>query len=212
MRVLAYQLLKVRQEHRWRECRNSNGDDKAPRQKHAQSHACSKHWTMGPERAMGDQTSVRPPEEAEGSPAPQRVRARIKIGGKPEPTSQTARCGDQCCLESQHQPNSDSEREAQDPDALVVAATRCQAFGALVRPQSDALRQNLPGGAISSAVEHLPYKEIVTGSIPVSPISKIQSCTGMPRGSHVHIGTPSAGLCGLIVRTSDRAHDAVGHC
>lgn len=26
--------------------------------------------------------------------------------------------------------------------------------------------------AISSAVEHLPYKEIVTGSIPVSPISR----------------------------------------
>ena len=41
-----------------------------------------------------------------------------------------------------------------------------------MRPQADALGQNLPGGAISSAVEHLPYKEIVTGSIPVSPISK----------------------------------------
>ena len=119
---------------------------------------------------MGNQASVGPPEEAQDSPPPQRVRAGIQVGGEPEPTSQTARCGDQCCLESQHQPNSDSEREAQDPDALVVAATRCQAFGALVRPQSDALRQNLPGGAISSAVEHLPYKEIVTGSIPVSPI------------------------------------------
>ena len=53
-----------------------------------------------------------------------------------------------------------------------MAATRCQAFGAVVHPQADALGQNLPGGAISSAVEHLPYKEIVTGSIPVSPISK----------------------------------------
>ena len=51
-----------------------------------------------------------------------------------------------------------------------MAATRCQVFGAVVRPQADALGQNLPGGAISSAVEHLPYKEIVTGSIPVSPI------------------------------------------
>ena len=30
--------------------------------------------------------------------------------------------------------------------------------------------------AISSAVEHLPYKEIVTGSIPVSPTSQID-CT-----------------------------------
>ena len=39
-----------------------------------------------------------------------------------------------------------------------------------MRPQADALGQNLPSGAISSAVEHLPYKEIVTGSIPVSPI------------------------------------------
>ena len=29
--------------------------------------------------------------------------------------------------------------------------------------------------AISSAVEHLPYKEIVTGSIPVSPISRGRS-------------------------------------
>ena len=41
-----------------------------------------------------------------------------------------------------------------------------------MRPQADALGQNLPHRAISSAVEHLPYKEIVTGSIPVSPISK----------------------------------------
>ena len=30
--------------------------------------------------------------------------------------------------------------------------------------------------AISSAVEHLPYKEIVTGSIPVWPISVHQAC------------------------------------
>ena len=43
-----------------------------------------------------------------------------------------------------------------------------------MRPQADALGQNLPHRAISSAVEHLPYKEIVTGSIPVSPISKNQ--------------------------------------
>ena len=46
--------------------------------------------------------------------------------------------------------------------------------GAFVRSQPDALGQNLPNWAISSAVEHLPYKEIVTGSIPVSPISKKQ--------------------------------------
>ena len=52
---------------------------------------------------------------------------------------------------------------------LVVAATRCQTFGVSARPQADALGQNPPDGAISSAVEH-PYKEIVTGSIPVSPI------------------------------------------
>ena len=38
--------------------------------------------------------------------------------------------------------------------------------------QPDALRQNPLHRAISSAVEHLPYKEIVTGSIPVSPISR----------------------------------------
>ena len=36
--------------------------------------------------------------------------------------------------------------------------------------QTAALRQNPLQRAISSAVEHLPYKEIVTGSIPVSPI------------------------------------------
>ena len=47
-----------------------------------------------------------------------------------------------------------------------------------MRPQADALGQNLPGGAISSAVEHLPYKEIVTGSIPVSPISKRSTALG----------------------------------
>ena len=47
-----------------------------------------------------------------------------------------------------------------------------------MRPQADALGQNLPGGAISSAVEHLPYKEIVTGSIPVSPISKRSAALG----------------------------------
>ena len=56
-----------------------------------------------------------------------------------------------------------------------------------MRPQADALGQNLPGGAISSAVEHLPYKEIVTGSIPVSPISppKPFQCKGFsgPKGS-----------------------------
>ena len=46
-----------------------------------------------------------------------------------------------------------------------MAATRCQVCGAVVRPLADALGQNLPSGAISSAVEHLPYKEIVTGSI-----------------------------------------------
>ena len=81
-------------------------------------------------------------------------------------------------MESQHQSNSEPERETQEPDALVMATTCCQAFGALVSPQPDALRQNLLDGAISSAVEHLPYKEIVTGSIPVSPISKSDFCTG----------------------------------
>ena len=126
--------------------------------------------SMGPERAMGDQQAVGPPEKAEGSPPPQRIGAGIEIGGQPQTAGQTAGCGDQGCSPSQHQANSNPEREAQDPDALVMAATRCQVFGAVVRPQADALGQNLPGGAISSAVEHLPYKEIVTGSIPVSPI------------------------------------------
>ena len=119
---------------------------------------------------MGDEVAIGPPEEAEGAPAPQRIGAGIKIGGQPQSSCQTAGCGDQGCSPSQHQANSDAERETQDPDALIVAATRCQVFGAVVRPQADALGQNLPHGAISSAVEHLPYKEIVTGSIPVSPI------------------------------------------
>ena len=125
---------------------------------------------MGPERAMGDEEAIGPPEEAEGAPPPQRIGAGIKIGGQPQSSGQAAGCGDQRCSPSQHQADDDPEREAQDPDALVVAATRCQAFGAFVRPQPDALGQNLPHRAISSAVEHLPYKEIVTGSIPVSPI------------------------------------------
>ena len=129
---------------------------------------------MGPERAMGDEEAIGPPEEAEGAPPPQRIGACIKIGGQPQSPGQTAGCGDQPCSPSQHQSNGNPEREAQDPDALVVAATSCQAFGAFVRSQPDALGQNWPNWAISSAVEHLPYKEIVTGSIPVSPISKKQ--------------------------------------
>ena len=60
-----------------------------------------------------------------------------------------------------------------------MAATRCQVFGAVVRPQADALGQNLPRGAISSAVEHLPYKEIFTGAIPASPISKSKPQQGV---------------------------------
>ena len=119
---------------------------------------------------MGNQQAVGPPEKAEGSPAPQRIGAGIQVWGQPKTASQAAGGGDQGCNPSQHQANSDAERETQDPDALIVAATRCQVFGAVVRPQADALRQNLHDGAISSAVEHLPYKEIVTGSIPVSPI------------------------------------------
>ena len=123
---------------------------------------------------MGDEEAIGPPEEAEGAPPPQRIGTGIKIRGQPQSPGQTAGCGDQRCRPSQHQSNGNPEREAQDPDALVVAATRCQVLGAFVRPQADALGQNLPHRAISSAVEHLPYKEIVTGSIPVSPISKNQ--------------------------------------
>ena len=133
---------------------------------------------MGPERAMGNQEAVGPPEKAEGSPAPQRIGAGVQIGGQPQTTGPTAGCGDQSCRPSQRQANGDAERQAQNPNALVVAATRCQALRASVRSQADALGQNLPGGAISSAVEHLPYKEIVTGSIPVSPISKSSAALG----------------------------------
>ena len=129
---------------------------------------------------MGNEEAVWPPEEAEGAPPPQRIGACIKIGRQPQTTGPTADCGNQSCSPPQHQTNSDPKRQAQDPDALVVAATRCQAFGAFVPPQADALGQNLPGGAISSAVEHLPYKEIVTGSIPVSPISKSSDAQGLP--------------------------------
>ena len=141
---------------------------------------------MGPKRAMGDQAPVGPPEEAEGSPPPQRIGAGVQIGGQPQATAPAAGCGDPCGSPSQHQSNSNPERQAQDPDALVVAATRCQAFGVFGRPQADALGQNLPGGAISSAVEHLPYKEIVTGSIPVSPTSSTAnffSCANVFQGS-----------------------------
>ena len=119
---------------------------------------------------MGNQEAIGPPEKAEGSPPSQRIGAGVEIGGQPQTTGPTAGCGNQSCRPSQYQSNGDAERQAQNPDALVVAATRCQVFRASVRPQPDALGQNLPGGAISSAVEHLPYKEIVTGSIPVSPI------------------------------------------
>ena len=127
---------------------------------------------------MGNQASVGPPEEAQDPPPPQRVRAGIEVGGEPEAAHKTGSCSDQAGTDSQHQSNDDAEREAQDPDALVVTATRCQGVRSFGAPQSDALRQNLPGGAISSAVEHLPYKEIVTGSIPVSPISKSSPVKG----------------------------------
>ena len=127
---------------------------------------------------MGNQEAIGPPEKAKGSPPPQRIGAGVQIGGQPQTTGPTACCGDQSCSPSQHQADGDPEWQAQNPDALVVSATRCQAFGAVVRPQADALGQNLPGGAISSAVEHLPYKEIVTGSIPVSPISKSSAALG----------------------------------
>ena len=43
--------------------------------------------------------------------------------------------------------------------------------------QADALRQNSPHRAISSAVEHLPYKEIVAGSIPASPTPRSTAVT-----------------------------------
>ena len=118
---------------------------------------------------MGNQEAIGPPEKAEGSPPSQRIGAGVEIGGQPQTAGPTAGCGDKSCRPSQHQSSGDAERQAQNPDALVVAATPCQVFRASVRPQPDALGQNLHGGAISSAVEHLPYKEIVTGSIPVSP-------------------------------------------
>ena len=124
---------------------------------------------------MGNQETIRPPQKAEGSPPSQRIGAGVEIGGQPQTTCPTAGDGYPSCHPSQHQSNCDPEWQAQNPDALVVAATRCQAFRASVRPQPDALGQNLPSGAISSAVEHLPYKEIVTGSIPVSPISRGRS-------------------------------------
>ena len=72
---------------------------------------------------MGDQAPVGPPEEAEGSPPAQRIGAGVQIGGQPQATGPAAGCGDQCGSPSQHQSNSDPDRQAQDPDALVVAAT-----------------------------------------------------------------------------------------
>ena len=47
------------------------------------------------------------------------------------------------------------------PEAIVNRRDGCG--------QAAALRQNSLHWAISSAVEHLPYKEIVAGSIPASP-------------------------------------------
>jgi hypothetical protein len=47
------------------------------------------------------------------------------------------------------------------PEAMVNQREGCA--------QAAALRQNPLHRAISSAVEHLPYKEIVAGSIPASP-------------------------------------------
>ena len=47
------------------------------------------------------------------------------------------------------------------PEAIVNRRDGCV--------QAAALRQNSLHWAISSAVEHLPYKEIVAGSIPASP-------------------------------------------
>ena len=70
LRVLAHQLLKVPDQQGWRKCWNRRCDDETPDQKHTQSHGCSNQWTMGPDRAMGDQSSVGPPQEAERSPAP----------------------------------------------------------------------------------------------------------------------------------------------
>ena len=51
---------------------------------------------------------------------------------------------------------------------MIPAAGQCDAVINL--DPGCRLQAELPGRAISSAVEHLPYKEIVTGSIPVSPI------------------------------------------
>ena len=85
-RVLMHQLLERRQEHRRRECRNSHGDDQAPGEQHPQARGRSQHGAMGPERAMGNQEAVGPPEEAEGAPPSQCIGVGIEVRGKPQTT------------------------------------------------------------------------------------------------------------------------------
>ena len=89
-----HQLLERRQQHRWRKCRNRHGGDQAPEEQHSQARGRSQHGAVGPERPMGDQASVGPPEEAEGSPPPQRIGVGIEVRGQPQATGQAAGCCD----------------------------------------------------------------------------------------------------------------------
>ncbi len=83
-----------------------------PEEQQHEPQAGSNQWSVGEERAMGDEASVGPPDELQRPPTPEGPAAGIEIGGEPQPTEAEASSSDHSRRPVQQQSSAETDGQA----------------------------------------------------------------------------------------------------
>ena len=124
-------------------------DQHRPAQENQQANSGADQRSVGPDGAVGNESSVGPPDDAQWAPAMQSIGLRVEVWRKPQSAEQERGEGDAACGWAKQRSRRQADGKAPTEGGAVVVLARSQGSPICNRVQIAALRQNLHFGRLA---------------------------------------------------------------
>ena len=128
---------------------NQLADQQDPPQKHQQADRGAEQRSVGPDGAVGNETSVWPPDSTQRAPTVQGIGPGIEVRRQPKASEQECRKRDASCGWAEQRCHRQPEGQAPSKGCAVMLMARRQGSPFGNQAQSAVLRQNLHLGRLA---------------------------------------------------------------
>ena len=129
--------------------RDQAADQQRPTQENQQANSGAEQRSVGPDGAVGNESSVGPPDAAQWAPAMQSIGMGVEVWRKPKSAEQERGEGNAACGGTEQRSCRQPDGEAPSEGGAVVVLARSQGSPICNRDQVAALRQNLHHGRLA---------------------------------------------------------------